>query len=201
MFTACEKCSRQQRWALARPLAAAAAVDRQLSPLPPSDSYRRRHRAGPSSRWWGRRRRRSTAIAATAALVPPAAGGAAADRQLSPPLPRWSLQPLAKRDWLVCSPAQAHSPPSLGLVSKLNCLTPLSDQCATRLPRSTLRPVCNQVATLHSQTSVQPGCHAPLSDQCATRLPCSTLRPVCNQVATLHSQTSVQPGCPLHSQV
>ena len=70
--------------------------------------------------------------------------------------------------------------PPLGLVSKLNCLTPLSGQCATWLPRSTLRPVCNQAATLHSQTSVQPGCHAPLSDQCATRLP----TPLSDQRAT-----------------
>ena len=69
--------------------------------------------------------------------------------------------------------------PPLGLVSKLNCLTPLSGPCTTWLPRSTLRPLCNQAATLHSQTSVQPGCPAPLSGQCATRLP------------TLHSQTSV----------
>ena len=53
--------------------------------------------------------------------------------------------------------------PPLGLVSKLNCLTPLSGQCATWLPHSTLRPVCNLVATLHSQTSVQLECHTPLS--------------------------------------
>ena len=53
--------------------------------------------------------------------------------------------------------------PPLGLVSKLNCLTPLSGPCTTWLPRSTLRPMCNQAATLHSQTSVQLECHTPLS--------------------------------------
>ena len=53
--------------------------------------------------------------------------------------------------------------PPLGLVSKLNCLTPLSGQCATWLPCSTLRPVCNQAATLHSQTSVLLESHTPLS--------------------------------------
>ena len=49
----------------------------------------------------------------------------------------------------------------------------------------------NLVASLHSQTNVQPSCHSPLSDQCTTWLPRSTLRPMCNQAATLHSQTSV----------
>ena len=49
----------------------------------------------------------------------------------------------------------------------------------------------NLVASLHSQASVQPSCHAPLSDPCAPWLPRSTLRPMCNQAATLHSQTSV----------
>ena len=63
----------------------------------------------------------------------------------------------------------------LGLVSKLNCLTPLSGPCTTWLPRSTLRPMCNQAATLHSQTSVQLDCHAPLSDQWAIKLTRSTL--------------------------
>ncbi len=82
--------------------------------------------------------------------------------------------------------------PSLGLVSKLNCLTPLSGPCTTWLPRSTLRPMCNQAATLHSQTSVQLDRHAPLSDQWAIKLPRSTLRPVYNLIATLHSQTSGQ---------
>ncbi len=88
--------------------------------------------------------------------------------------------------------------------ASLNCHAPLSGPCTTWLPRSTLRPVCNQAATLHSQTSVQPGCplhsqisvqlgcQAPLSDQWATKLPGSTLRPVYNLIATLHSQTSGQ---------
>ena len=62
--------------------------------------------------------------------------------------------------------------PPLGLVSKLNCLTPLSCQCTTWLPRSSLRPVCNQAATLHSQTSVQPGC--PLHSQTSVQLECHT---------------------------
>ena len=51
----------------------------------------------------------------------------------------------------------------LGLVSKLNCLTPLSGPCTTWLPRSTLRPMCNQAAMLHSQTSVLLESHTPLS--------------------------------------
>ena len=73
--------------------------------------------------------------------------------------------------WCANSIASPHSQARV----QLGCLAPLSDQCATKLPRSTLRPVCTLVATLHSQTSVQPGC-------------------------PLHSQTSVQLGCPLHSQ-
>jgi hypothetical protein len=73
--------------------------------------------------------------------------------------------------------------PPLGLVSKLNCLTPLSGPCTTWLPRSTLRPMCNQAATLHSQTSAQLDCHAPLSDQWAIKLTRST------------SQTSAHPDC------
>ena len=60
------------------------------------------------------------------------------------------------------------------------------------MPHSTLRPVGNQAATLHSQTSVQLDCHAPLSDQWAIKLTRSTLRPVYNLIATLHSQTSGQ---------
>ena len=66
---------------------------------------------------------------------------------------------------------------------QLGCLAPLSDQCATKLPRSTLRPVCTLVATLHSQTSVQLDCHAPLSDQWAIKQTRSTLRPVHNLIA------------------
>ena len=83
----------------------------------------------------------------------------------------WAPQRLAEL-WYGVDVSAANSTrrllPPLGLVSKLNCLTPLSGQCATWLPRSTLRPVCNQVATLHSQTSVQPGC--PLHSQTSVLL-------------------------------
>ncbi len=66
---------------------------------------------------------------------------------------------------------------------QLGCLAPLSGQYATKLPRSTLRPMCNQAATIHSQTSVQLDCHAPLSDHWAIKQTRST------------SQTSTQLDC------
>ena len=100
---------------------------------------------------------------------------AAAGRQLSLSLRRASLN--------------CHTPQSS---VQLDCHTPLSGPCTTWLPRSTLRPMCNQAATLHSQTSVQLDCHAPLSDQWAIKQTRSTLRPVHNLIATLHSQTSGQ---------